>query len=158
MERSVNSPQHPIEQPQSQVTFLTLWGGLQLIVTAGLDGWVRCWDMRVMMDAEADADSSLDVYLEPAHELRLTSSCGVSCAHAMLLGSSAGGAKNLICDLHGALIQISTKYLEPTIPPSCILDDAEILFERVTTHSSASYLVLEIFADIVHITGFMPGQ
>ena len=114
---------------------------MQLIVTAGLDGWVRCWDMKMMMDAEADTDTSLDFYLEPAHELRLTTAYGVSCRQSMLLDKTSGGSDSLLCDLCGELIIVSAIHLEPTTPPSRVLgdlDDTDLIPQCVTKHIAAS--------------------
>ena len=88
---------------------------MQLVVTAGLDGWVRCWEMRAMMDADADIETSLDFYIEPIHEFRITPEYGVSCTYSMLLHSMVDGAEYMIYDLRGQLMQISANFLQQTI-------------------------------------------
>ena len=108
---------------------------MQFIVTAGLDGWVRCWDMQVMMDAEADADTSLDFYVDPIHEFRIASEYGISCAHSMLLNRMKDGTEYLVYDLRGQLMRISAEYLQAA--ERTHLNDMDIKPQCVTTFQTS---------------------
>ena len=42
------------------------------VVSAGVDGWVRYWDTKSIVDAEIDTDVSIDYVLEPKFEFGIT--------------------------------------------------------------------------------------
>ena len=51
-----------------------------LVVSAGADGWVRYWSIGSIVDAEVDADASLNFYLEPTIEIQVgpVDACSIS--------------------------------------------------------------------------------
>mmetsp|Transcript_4399 Transcript_4399/g.13953 ORF Transcript_4399/g.13953 Transcript_4399/m.13953 type:complete len:94 (-) Transcript_4399:4518-4799(-) len=63
---------------------------MELLITAGLDGWLRCWDL----------------YINPIYEFSIASEHGISCARVILYKAVADGVENLICDSKGKLIRV----------------------------------------------------
>ena len=45
------------------MTFLALSDDTNSVVSAGVDGWVRYWDTKSIVDAEIDTDVSIDYVL-----------------------------------------------------------------------------------------------
>ncbi len=75
------------------------------IVTAGRDGWIRCWDLQAVMNAEVSNDASADFYIKPTHEISVASDYGISCTHLMLYKKVGDDTEHLIYDVKGKLMQ-----------------------------------------------------
>ena len=81
---------------------------MQFIVTAGSDGWIRCWDAQAIIDAEPDHDSSLDFYITPTHEFSVAPDSNLSCARVLLFKPKEN-TQYLIYDVKGMLLQTAAE-------------------------------------------------
>lgn len=71
------------------ITYVSIDHKEQCIISAGIDGYIRWWDLTVIDNAEVDADHSMDFELDPRAEFYLGDGIGVK----SMVDSSIDSAK-----------------------------------------------------------------
>jgi|MDSX01.1.fsa_nt_gb hypothetical protein len=90
-----------------------------LVVSAGVDGWVRYWNIGSIVDADIDADTSLDFNLEPACEIQLDEPS--KCSICWMLRGDNNSCQFFVRDLNGKLWKLPAPEANPEQAPATCL-------------------------------------
>ncbi len=102
------------------MTFLALSDDTNSVVSAGVDGWVRYWDTKSIVDAEIDTDVSIDYVLEPKFEFGITNP-EVGCSIRWMLYGAANEPHYFIRDSFGKLWKLLVPGADVNqLPAACL--------------------------------------
>ena len=102
------------------MTFLALSDDTNSVVSAGVDGWVRYWDTKSIVDAEIDTDVSIDYVLEPKFEFGITNP-EVGCSIRWMLYGAANESHYFIRDSFGKLWKLLVPGADVNqLPAACL--------------------------------------